>query len=405
MITENNTKAEILEYYRQVKNEAKDAGRELPAALSGLNRSNNKGELLSAAQEIDKLLHPAAKASAAEKTAEAAKKKQAGEQLTMKLTGEPAEREKAGKSAESSVDAPAGKEIPETDPAGKKNRTSTALDLLKEDEALKFLNEDMIDKIRSLEEIKVLRQQEYESLMAVEQELDAFAAALNRKREEFLTQETKHKDALRDKAEQCRLQTEETERGIRQRVEEAEEALAAKKAEIDGRIKEREALRLKEKELFNYERSIKEREEDDLWQDLSAERERQLAALEAEISTMEKSLEEQESIIPVLSEKLDALPAQLAEAEAAGKEAREKELSEEHSHQTALARKDAEAAVAAMETQIKGLQADYESLLAEKEKIQQKLDKAYEESNKLYLQTVQSTGGIKILGGMDKNAM
>ena len=49
------------------------------------------------------------------------------------------------------------------------------------------------------------------------------------------------------------------------------------------------------------------------------------------------------------------------------------------------------------------MKADYDAVLLEKNAIQEKLDKAYEESNKLYMQTVQSTGGVKILSNLDKN--
>ena len=51
---------------------------------------------------------------------------------------------------------------------------------------------------------------------------------------------------------------------------------------------------------------------------------------------------------------------------------------------------------------IDNLENDYEEKIKERDNLRVKLDKAYEESNKLYLQTVQSTGGIKILGGSEQ---
>jgi outer membrane murein-binding lipoprotein Lpp len=68
-----------------------------------------------------------------------------------------------------------------------------------------------------------------------------------------------------------------------------------------------------------------------------------------------------------------------------------------------MSKKDAEASIQNLTSQIETLKEDYNAVLIEKQAIQEKLDKAYEDSNKLYMQTVQSTGGIKILNNSDKN--
>ena len=63
---------------------------------------------------------------------------------------------------------------------------------------------------------------------------------------------------------------------------------------------------------------------------------------------------------------------------------------------------DAEAEIKSYERKIEGLREDYDAMKADRAVIQEKLDKAYEESNKLYLQTIQSTGGVKILSNVEK---
>ena len=112
--------------------------------------------------------------------------------------------------------------------------------------------------------------------------------------------------------------------------------------------------------------------------------------------------ETEEKSVSELEEKLSRLPAMIESARTEGAAAREKELVEQYAHENALAKKDEEAAVSSLEGRIRSLSEDYEALLAEKIDLQQKLDKAYEDSNKLYIQTIQSTGGVKILGRPEK---
>ena len=112
--------------------------------------------------------------------------------------------------------------------------------------------------------------------------------------------------------------------------------------------------------------------------------------------------ETEEKSVSELEEKLSRLPSMLESARAESAAAREKELVEQYAHENALAKKDEEAAVSSLEGRIRSLSGDYEALLVEKTDLQQKLDKAYEDSNKLYIQTIQSTGGVKILGRPEK---
>ena len=66
-------------------------------------------------------------------------------------------------------------------------------------------------------------------------------------------------------------------------------------------------------------------------------------------------------------------------------------------------RREAQAQLSTLENMLSNLKDDYEAGMKERDNLRIKLDKAYEENNKLYIQTVQSAGGIKILGNSEKN--
>ena len=118
---------------------------------------------------------------------------------------------------------------------------------------------------------------------------------------------------------------------------------------------------------------------------------------------MQADIDSKATLVAELNAKIDEIPSLIEKAKAEGAQAKEKELGREYGYKTNMAKKDADVKVQSLQKQIDRLKADYDVVLAEKNSIQEKLDKAREESNKLQLATVQSTGGVKILSNSDKN--
>ena len=118
---------------------------------------------------------------------------------------------------------------------------------------------------------------------------------------------------------------------------------------------------------------------------------------------MQADIDSKAELVAELTAKIDEIPTLIEKAKEEGATAKEKELGKEYGYETSKSKKQAEVDAQSLQKQIARLTADYEAVLAEKQAIQEKLDKAYEESNKLYMQTVQSTGGVKILNSSDKN--
>ena len=385
-MTEENTKAEILEAYQEARDKAREAGIALPSGLSGLNKSNNKGDLLSALSGLEALLK--------EKPAESRKREDidVGVQISIE-DADIAVKNRNNRTTESFPVSERGQI--------KQSAEEKTIKAEKREEEALLLNRDILRKMDALKAVLLRREEELSTLLALEKGFASLAIDVNTKRQEMMSIEKRLKEQMDEKEECLREKLESVERESKSRIEQAETAISEEKERIEQQKRIRDEKRAEEEENYQYERSVACKKEDDLWEDEARKRKQILNTVTDEILLLEKTLEEKELLVPSLDEKLNELPELLREAEKEGFEKMEKELTEEYSHRRSLAKRDAEASAATLETQIQNLRSDYEDLLTEKDAIEAKLDKAYEDSNRLYLQTVQSTGGIKILGGAE----
>ena len=267
---------------------------------------------------------------------------------------------------------------------------------------MKLLNQEMKNKINSLDMATQLRKSRYEELITLERELENAVTMINKMRAEAEIKKDEHEKALLEKKDKVCTELRNQEEQVAQQLGEAEQRLKELQENIEKKKEAREQSRKAEEEQYAYEQSVLQKKEDDNWADDSAKRKAALEEMKAENGKLLSEIDAQEKEVPDLQEKLNRLPAMIDKARTEGAEKREKELTEEYEHQTLLSQKDAEAAVKALERKIDSLRKDYEIKLEERNVVQEKLDKAYEESNKLYIQTIQSTGGVKILSGMEK---
>lgn len=384
MVNKNNTKAEILSEYRLLVRSIKDNKIEIPTEIKNLGEKNTKTEILSAVRSLEKVL----KENEDEEIS-----KRDNEQLSLQdmayLDDEEAYEENGGMKPD--VDA---------HDVNADCREDTVF--LKEDEELKLLNQDILDKIHSLEQAKRLREQEYENLTELERELEKCILELNKAKDKIAEQDRAYNERIEDVTERSRHSIEELENELKHRVEEAEANLLSFNDEKQNIISERDKARNSEQEQYSYDLSVSRKQEDDAWSDEAAKIKTAMETTEEEISDIKEELKEKEQLVPELKEKLEELPKLLEKAKQQGEEIKQKELEEEYTHQIKISNMDFEAETDAMELKIKSLREDYEALMVEKNLIQEKLDKAYDESNKLYLQTIQSTGGVRILNNFEK---
>ena len=273
----------------------------------------------------------------------------------------------------------------------------------KEDEELKLLNQDIVEKIHSLEQAKSLREKEYSDLLVFEEELEKTVSMLNSLNERFISEENAHNERLQGEKSGTENELSDLEEELGKKRDEAERRLLELKESFEKRQAERDELRKNETETYLYDLKILRGKEDDAWDDEKNKRNTAIDNLEEEITRLNEELKEKETLVPALKEKLDKLPGEIRKSKEEGAAAKEKELEQEFSHRAAMFKMDADAEIKTLERSIESLKEDYEALKAEREVVRDKLDKAYEESNKLYLQTIQSTGGVKIISNLDKN--
>ena len=360
MISEKNTKQELLEEYKRLVSEVSV----VPAGAKGIGVKSTKADILNAIKLLESNKSPA-----------------------------PTTRE---------VPTVEEKKTETVDVPVKAVKNSVRLSIEEEDD-LKYLKSEIRDEIEALNTAKKLKKQEYSELVAIEGELVKFVNMINEYKKKNILQEESHTQQIEELNKKLAESAEKLAVSSQERLEKAT-ALSQEADEKIIRQKEELALqRSKEEEEYRYKLTKTWKEEDDLWSDELARREEAIADVKEEIATLQADIDGKAELVAELQAKIDEIPQLIEKAMHEGEEAKEKELGKEHGYKTNMAKKDAEVAVQSLQKQIDRLKADYDAVLLEKNAIQEKLDKAYEESNKLYMQTVQSTGGVKILSNLDKN--
>lgn len=374
MISEKNTKQELLEEYQKLIAQVKSKKKTIPADIRSVSSKNTKAVVWSAIQKLQEMLAVAAPAIVTEQ-----KQIQETPVSVIQPVNEPVNPKNA-------------------EPCFAKHDTE-----IKEENDLNYLNQEIIEEINALNAAKAMKEKEYQNLCAVETELKKFAEMINDFKSRSAKQEENH--AAEETAQNQTLDElmEKAEENNRQKIEDAETSLKEAEERIIADKKRIAEERAVEEEKYDYEKSRKYMEEDDKWSDESARREEEIQNVEKETAALQAEIDAKAQHVAELTAKIDEIPALLETAKKEASEAKEKELNKEHGYKKHMAQKDADASIQSLERQIAHVKADYETALAEKNAIQDKLDKAYEESNRLYMQTVQSTGGIKILSNSDKN--
>jgi chromosome segregation ATPase len=363
MVSDKNTKQEILEEYKKLIAEVKNSGKSVPKSASGFNSKNNKADIISA---IDQLLGVLNSNSSSTATSTPVT-------ITVNTTSKPV--------------------VPKRDSKSVK----------KEDNDLSYLNQEIIEKIEALNSAKTLKKEEYNNILAIEQELVKFVNMINQNKNIGMAKEESQQEAKLVQEENIKQLQAQAEESIQDKLNTANEKVAQTEDAIQKNAEKLQKDRAVEEEAYTYKVTKEIKEEDDAWDDVVAKRKYAISQVEAEIATLQAEIDSKADLVVELNNKLAEVPTLIEQAKTNGAEQKEKELGREYGYKSTMSKKDSEATIQSLKNQIANLEEDYQAVLTEKQSIQEKLDKAYEESNKLYMQTVQSTGGVKILNNSEKN--
>lgn len=366
MVNDKNTKQEILDEYKRLVAQAKGKKITIPDDAKGITSKNNKTDMLNAITALENALNPS-------------------ENVAFNATVPPAPEKVPNK---------------KTAPAKKNNDTASKP---KEDNDLSYLNQEIVEKIQALDTAKSLKKAEYNDILAIEQELVKFVEMINRMKTIGLEQAESQKvksEAQKESIEKMKSDAEENNNSA---IENAEKDLENLKESIEDNKKKLENERAVEEEAYNYKVGEEKKKVDDAWNDEVNRREESISDVETKISAISAEIASKAELKAELESKLAELPELIKKAEEEGATAKEKELGREYGYKSSKAKKESENNIQALQEEIEMLRKDFDDALTEKQDIQAKLDKAYESNNALYMQTVQSTGGVKILNNSDKS--
>ncbi|MDE6426972.1 MAG: hypothetical protein K2K89_12695 [Ruminococcus sp.] len=372
MVTDKNTKQEILDEYKKLVAEAKKKKITIPEDAKGITSKNNKTDMLNAVRLLENEIK----------------------------NSEPVVFNVPVPSATETAPTPENvtENIEKTAPVNK-----NTISKQKEDNDLSYLNQEIVEKIQALDTAKSLKKAEYNDILAIEQELVKFVEMINSRKTHGLLQAELHKSTDELQKEKIEKMKSDAEENNKSAIENAEKELEELKKSIEDNRKKLENERGVEEESYSYKIGEEKKKADDAWNDEVAHREEKISDIETKISEISAEIDSKAELKAELEAKLAELPELIRKAEEEGATAKEKELGREYGYKSSKAKKESENNIQALQEEIEMLRKDFDDALTEKQAIQAKLDKAYESNNALYMQTVQSTGGVKILNNSDKS--
>jgi hypothetical protein len=171
------------------------------------------------------------------------------------------------------------------------------------------------------------------------------------------------------------------------------------KEEYDEAAKRLKTEREREAEEYQYNLNREREKDENAWADECSTREAALNKKEEQAQAILAAAEERADHIKSLEAKVAEIPALIDAQTKAATDATTAELSQAHTHKTALSEKDFENTIARASDKIAYLEKELEATGKLNISLQNKLDKAYAEIRELATKTVESASGVKIIGG------
>jgi uncharacterized coiled-coil protein SlyX len=183
-----------------------------------------------------------------------------------------------------------------------------------------------------------------------------------------------------------------------------ERTSAELQTEHDTYMKKLKLDRTRETEEYQYQLMRAREKENNAWTDEKAARESELQKREALAAELLSEAESKTGYIRSLEEKVENIPNQIESERKSAIASTTQQLKQEYTHQSALLEMESKNAVARLEDKTAFLEKELDSSNKAIVALQTKLDKAYSELRDLATKTVESAGGVKIIGNPDKSS-
>ena len=269
----------------------------------------------------------------------------------------------------------------------KKERAKKAIEETRKNVEQKIFSEELNKKYKDLEVAIQEEERKLKELYGIEKELNNIVVVVNA-----------GKDYIANIENNKKRRTEE----INEEIKKIEEEYKIKKEELEKeyeqKVKKQKLEREREVEEYNYKTKREREISNNQWEDEKKGREKELSKKEAEIEEKLRETEEKVKHIEELEKQVSEIPEQLEKEYARGKKEGVTEVEKENKYKTELLKKDYESTIERQNDKIDILNKEIEKTNKEKIAIQEKLDKAYSQIKEMATKTVESTGGVKILG-------
>lgn len=269
----------------------------------------------------------------------------------------------------------------------KEIKIAKAVEASKENVEKNIFSEELNKKFKDLEIAIAAEEDKLKNLYGIEKELNELTLVVNAGKDCVLEIETKK----RIKTEELDNEIKELELKYKQKTEELQE-------EYEKVAKDLKTKRDRENEEYEYKIKREREIDSNKWNDEKIERESKLARAEEETMKLLEEAKEKVEYIKELEEKVNGIPSLLEKEYARGKKEITVELERDHKYETELLKKDYTNQIDRQNDKIEALKEEIANVNNLNNVLQEKMDKAYAQLKELATKTVESAGGVKIIG-------
>lgn len=250
-----------------------------------------------------------------------------------------------------------------------------------------IFSEELNKKFNDLEIAIAAEEDKLKNLYGIEKELNELTLVINAGKDCVLEIENNK----RIKSEELDNEIKELELKYKQKSEDLQE-------EYEKMAKDLKTKRDRENEEYEYKIKREREIDSNKWNDEKSERENKLAKAEEETRRLLEEAKEKVEYIKELEEKVNRIPELLEKEYARGKKEITVELERDHKYETELLKKDYINQIDRQNDKIEALKEEIANVNNLNNMLQEKMDKAYAQLKELATKTVESAGGVKIIG-------
>lgn len=269
----------------------------------------------------------------------------------------------------------------------KEKVVAKAIEVSRENVEQKIFSEELIKKFKDLEVAITAEEEKLKNLYGIENELNELTLVINAGKDCITEIENKKIT----KTQELNNEIKELEIKYNQKSEELQ-------TQYEEMAKKLKVEREREKEEYEYKTKREREISNNKWNDEKIERENKLSKAEEETMRLLADASDKVKYIKELEEKVNEIPSLLEKEYIRGKKEITLELEREHKYKTELLVKDYTNQIDRLNDKIETLKEEIINVNSLNKSLQEKMDKAYAELKELATKTVESAGGVKIIG-------